>query len=556
MRRFALPLLAILLCAPVPAGAANPSNLLSLPAFRAVDAFPNLPNFSRPVWIGHAGDGTGRLFVVEQFSGLLKVFPALPGVSSTTTVLNIRSKMLTSLGNEEGLLGLAFHPIHFHNGYFYVYYSAPDSGPEFFRKSVLSRFVLPPGSDTALPDETVVLTVGQPFGNHNGGCLEFGPDGYLYISLGDGGSSGDPQNHAQNLGTLLGSILRIDINSPIPDTTYRIPPDNPFLETPGARGEIWAYGLRNPWRFSFDYYTGRLWAGDVGQGAYEEIDLIRRGGNYGWRIMEASHSYPPGSPLNDEGLIYPIWEYGRDVGQSVTGGSVYRGSRLPELFGLYIYADYVQGRIFALDYDPDAKLVRDNVLLFDAPYTISSFGVDEHQELYFTSLSTGRVYQLDYAPTPTPTPTATPTPTGTPTSTSTPTDTATATPTDTATASPTPTEPPPTPTPTDTPTLTPSETPTPSDTPTPTETGTPTPTETPKFTDTDTPTPTPTETPFKADYDRSGLVDETDLLILAEQWARESEPVDLTGDGVVDYRDLLLFAAFWGVVPPAQQALR
>lgn len=510
-------------------GVAVPAHALALPPLRIVDAFPNLPAFNRPVYIGHAGDGGNRLFVVEQYSGLLKVFDDYATVSSTRTVLDLKSRMHSGLGNEEGFLGLAFHPDFAVNGFFYVYYTAPESGPVYFRKSVLSRFHLPEGSEEAdAGSEHVLLTVNQPASNHNGGCLAFGPDGYLYVALGDGGGSGDTYANGQNLATLLGSILRIDVNSADTGLAYHIPEDNPFLATPNARGEIWAYGLRNPWRFSFDSLTGVLWAGDVGQGAYEEIDIIEPGGNYGWNIMEASHCYPPGSLCNSAGLTFPVWEYDRTQGQSVTGGYVYRGSRLPELFGLYVYADYVQGRIWALEYD--GTWVRGNVLLADAPFTISSFGVDVDDELYFTSLNTGRIYRLDYVTPPTPTPT--PTPTGTPT----PTPTPTFTPTPTATVTPTPTL-------TDTPTATVTPTPSPTDTWTATTTPSLTATVTPTVTAT--PSPTATPTPKIPDYDGNGVVDGLDLLRLLEAWGLQDEAIDLSGDGRVDHEDVLRFALHW-----------
>ncbi len=532
---------------------------LALPAFKAVDAFPNLPAFDRPVYMTHAGDGSGRLFVVEQYSGLLRVFDAFTTVSSTRTVLDLKSRLRPSLGNEEGFLGLAFHPDFRNNGQFFVYYTAPDSGPVYFRKSVLSRFYLPLGSDVAeSTSEAILLTVGQPESNHNGGCLQFGPDGDLYIGLGDGGGAGDPFHNGQNLGTLLGSILRIGVDFADDGLAYHIPDDNPFVDLPAARHEIWCYGMRNPWRFSFDVPTGRLWCGDVGQSAYEEIDIIQKGKNYGWNIMEASHCYPSGASCNTTGLTYPIWEYGRTLGQSTTGGYVYRGSRLPELYGLYIYADYVQGRIWALDYD--GAVVRDNVLIYDATFTVSSFGVDAQDELYFTSLGTGRVYQLDYVTPPTgtrtPTPTATVTPTATDTPTDTPTPTATVTPTFTATVTPTP---PATDTPIDTPTPSSTFTWTPTatwtqtstDTPTPsfTPTGTLTPTDTPTWTATASHTPTSTATvaptPRVPDYDASGVVDGLDLLRLLEAWGTTDESLDLSGDGRIDQADLLRFSVYW-----------
>jgi glucose/arabinose dehydrogenase len=244
-------------------------------------------SFSRPVDLQDPGDGSGRLFIVEQ-AGVILVFQNSPGASSAEVFLDIRP-LVDNAGNEEGLLGLAFHPDYGDNGLFFVNYTA--SGPDC---TVIARY-RPDPRDTwrADPDSAQeILSFEQPFSNHNGGQLAFGPDGYLYIAVGDGGSGGDPLGHAQNRSTLLGSLLRIDVDSPSGGRPYGIPPDNPFAgNTQGWREEIFAYGLRNPWRFSFDPPTGRLWAADVGQNAYEKIDLIVSGGNYGWNLMEGNHCY-------------------------------------------------------------------------------------------------------------------------------------------------------------------------------------------------------------------------------------------------------------------------
>jgi glucose/arabinose dehydrogenase len=337
-----------------------------------VDAFPGL-SFTKPVLLTHSGDGTDRIFVVQQ-NGLIRVFANDSTTAASRTFLNLSAK-ISSSGGEEGLLGLAFHPQYESNGYFYVNYTAP--GP---LRTVVSRFSVSSDPDRADSlSEVKVLEINQPYTNHNGGMLAFGADGYLYIGTGDGGSGGDPQNYAQDRTSLLGKILRIDVDGTTPTTPYRIPADNPFVG--GAfREEIWAYGLRNPWRFSFDGPTGELWAGDVGQGAREEIDIIQRGKNYGWRIMEGTICYNPSVGCDTTGLTLPVKDYGRDVGSSVTGGYVYRGARRPELVGAYVYADFVSGRIWKLRLS--GATVTEDALLLQAPFLVSSFGVDQSNELY------------------------------------------------------------------------------------------------------------------------------------------------------------------------------
>lgn len=349
---------------------------------RVVPAFPNL-GFRSPVDIQHAGDGSNRLFVVEQ-NGRIMVFANTPSATTVDTFLNIDPRVNTQ--GEEGLLGLAFHPDYERNGYFYVYYSA--AGP---RRSVIARYSVDPADpNRADPDsEQVILEVDQPYANHNGGQIAFGPDGYLYIGLGDGGSGGDPLNHGQRPSTLLGSILRIDVDGA--GATYTIPPDNPFVgNTIGAREEIWAYGLRNPWRFSFDPLNGRLWAGDVGQNAWEEVDIITKGGNYGWRIMEGRHCFNPSSGCDTTGLIMPVWEYNRSLGISITGGHVYRGRKVPELVGRYVYGDFGSGRIWSLGHNEQLTEF-DNQLLAATGRNISTFGVDQDDELYFAHFG-GQIY--------------------------------------------------------------------------------------------------------------------------------------------------------------------
>jgi glucose/arabinose dehydrogenase len=240
----------------------------------------------------------------------------------------------------------------------------------------------------------VILSFDQPYSNHNGGHLEFGPDGYLYIATGDGGSGGDPLGHAQNRQTFHGNILRIDIDSRGPQGSYAIPPDNPFAgNSEGYLEEIYAYGLRNPWRFSFDPLTGLLWAGDVGQNAVEEINIIEKGKNYGWNIMEGSQCFNPPTGCDSTGLAMPVYEYLHPLGRSITGGYVYRGSELPLLEGAYVYADFVSGLIWALWYQEGE--VQTNYTIADTNLMISSFGEDDNHELYFTAFD-GRVYKLTY----------------------------------------------------------------------------------------------------------------------------------------------------------------
>ncbi len=350
--------------------------------FPIENAFPAL-NFNRPVDLQHAGDGSGRLFVVEQ-AGRILVFDNDAAVSGATEFLDIRDRVNDG-GNEEGLLGLAFHPDYANNGYFYVNYSA--SNP---RRNVIARYSVSAADADAADrgSERVLLTYAQPFSNHNGGQLAFGADGYLYIATGDGGSGGDPQNNAQNRTNLLGKILRIDIDNSDGGRQYAIPGDNPFAgNSEGYAEEIFAYGLRNPWRFSFDPVTGRLWAGDVGQNRYEEVDIIEKGRNYGWRIMEGFACYNPSSGCDQTGLSLPIVEYGRDQGASITGGHVYRGTSVPELEGKYIYADFVTGRIWGLTYRGPGDF--ENELLLASTENIASFGVDEVGELYICSFGGG-----------------------------------------------------------------------------------------------------------------------------------------------------------------------
>ncbi len=341
-----------------------------------IRAFPHL-SFVQPVFLTHSNDNTNRVYVVQQ-NGIIKVFPNDSSAQSATAFLDISQRLSSSVG-EEGLLGLAFHPHYAQNGYFFVNYTARSP-----RRTVVARYSVSAGNrDVADPESGVtILEVYQPYGNHNAGMLMFGLDGYLYVGMGDGGSAGDPQNRAQNLDSLLGKMLRIDVDTAVAPRNYGIPPDNPLVGNPqGFREEIYAWGLRNPWRYSQDPVTGEVWVGDVGQNLWEEIDLLHRGGNYGWRIMEGTHCYNPSMGCDTTGLIMPITEYSHGAGGcSVTGGYVYRGAARPDLRGAYIYGDYCSGRIWALYYQ-NGQVAAES-LLVDSPFVISSFGVDEKNELY------------------------------------------------------------------------------------------------------------------------------------------------------------------------------
>jgi glucose/arabinose dehydrogenase len=352
-------------------------------------AFPKL-RLRRPILIDHAPDGTNRLFVASQ-QGVIQVMPNDPAVTEPAVFLDIEARVVyKDKENEEGLLGMAFHPKYKENGQLFLYYTTADAP----HTSVVSRFRVsandPNRADPASEEE--LLRVPQPFWNHNGGTIVFGPDGFLYVALGDGGAANDPKGNGQNLSTLLGSILRIDVDRKDEGLKYAIPKDNPFVGRADARGEIWAYGLRNPWRIAFDRQTGTLWCADVGQDIWEEIDIIVRGGNYGWNLREGMHPFKNGSPPRPD-LIDPIWEYHHNVGKSITGGTVYRGKRLPELFGAYVYADYVSGKIWALKYDEKAGKVTANHSIADKKMPIITFGEDEAGELYFSD-SFGFIYRF------------------------------------------------------------------------------------------------------------------------------------------------------------------
>lgn len=358
----------------------------ALSQFKLEQAFPAIV-FSHPVDFQHSGDGSNRIFVVEQ-KGTIRVFPNADTVTNTRVFLDLTGKVIS--GGEEGLLGLAFHPQYATNGFLFVDYTAPDP-----LRTVIARYSVsttnPDSVDTA--SEIVLLEVAQPYVNHNGGQIVFGTDGYLYVALGDGGSGGDPQGNGQNLHVLLGKILRIDVDSPIPPLKYGIPPDNPFAgNAQGYREEILAHGLRNPWRFSIDRPSGRIWAGDVGQDTREEIDLIVKGGNYGWNIMEGTMCLNPPAGCDTAGLVPPVWDYGRSLGYCVTGGYVYHGSRVPQLTGRYVYGDYGSGRIWSLVIDGVPSPANTELVLSGFP--ISSFGVDQNNELFICNYGAGTIHRF------------------------------------------------------------------------------------------------------------------------------------------------------------------
>jgi glucose/arabinose dehydrogenase len=350
-----------------------------------------------PVAITHAGDGSGRLFVLEQ-GGRIRLIEN--DTLQPDPLLDLSAAI--SAGGERGLLGIAFHPRFKENGLLYLNYTA--KRPNLM--SFISEFRFK-GATIDPQSERVLLTYDQPWGNHNGGQLAFGPDGYLYIGVGDGGSANDPQNNGQTLSTLLGSILRIDVDHKSDGQEYAIPADNPFINKANARPEIWAYGLRNPWRFSFDRQTGELYAADVGQDEVEEIDIIEKGRNYGWRVMEGPQCTPGVSRNCDKkGYTLPIHSYTHDTGRSITGGYVYRGEAFPQLCGTYLYGDFVNQAIWGLRYQ-DGKVVQHKSLydpkslwrlaldyFRDDGLLISTFGEDEAGELYVAAYQSGTIYRI------------------------------------------------------------------------------------------------------------------------------------------------------------------
>jgi glucose/arabinose dehydrogenase len=377
---------------PTQVDATQPPFLSPTPVFAGPSVLPDpagyewslvVEGLTSPIGLENALDGSERLFAIEQ-PGLIRIIQN--GNMLSTPFLDIRSKVGSS-GSEQGLLGLAFHPRYLENGYFFVNYT-DKSGD-----TVIARYRV--SADPSLADpstEVRLLEVQQPYGNHNGGDMVFGPDGYLYISLGDGGSGGDPRNYGQSLDALLGKLLRIEVGDA---EGYSIPEGNPFLGG-GGRPEIWAYGLRNPWRISFDRLTGDLYIADVGQNSWEEVNFqpadSSGGENYGWKIMEGFHCFQS-STCDQSGLTLPVVEYALHVQGdcAVTGGYVYRGPSLPEWQGIYLYGDYCSGRIWGLLQNQAG--VWENELLFETGARITAFGQDEVGEIYLVN-HRGSVYRL------------------------------------------------------------------------------------------------------------------------------------------------------------------
>jgi glucose/arabinose dehydrogenase len=353
-------------------------------AVPTTDAVPIITGLNKPVAITHAGDGSNRLFITQQ-RGRIRIYEG--GQVLPTPFLDIRDRV--SCCGERGLLSAAFHPNYPSNGFFYINYTNTEGN------TVIARYTVSSDPNVADPNSATLLReIPQPFANHNGGQLQFGPDGYLYIGMGDGGSEGDPQNNAQDLGTLLGKMLRIDVEGGSP---YAIPPDNPFVGNSEARDEIWAWGLRNPWRFSFDPLKGHLFIADVGQGEREEINFQPAGSpggeNYGWPRMEGTQCFKPSTGCNDGTLTLPVIEYEHDLGCSVIGGYRYRGTQLPHHYGTYFYGDFCSGRIWGARRDGQGRWVSTE-LLNPPAFMISTFGENERRGLFVADYASGTIYRL------------------------------------------------------------------------------------------------------------------------------------------------------------------
>jgi len=342
---------------------------------------PFVSGLTSPVDLQPSRDGTGRLFVVEQ-GGIIRVIKA--GKLLATPFLNLTN--IVHSGGEEGLLGLAFHPAYKTNGRFFVNYTRVVSGQH---QTIIAEYhVSSTNKDVANPTGAIVLKVNQPFDNHKGGQLVFGPDGYLYIGLGDGGDAGDPLKNGQKLSTLLGKMLRIDVDSGAP---YKIPPTNPFIGRTGVKPEIWAYGFRNPWRFSFDLQSKKLYIGDVGQDAFEEIDIGTVGGNFGWNVMEGAHCYPIGSTCNQSGKILPIAEVAHPAAEAIIGGFVYRSTVIPALSGYYVFGDFITGTIWGLK---QVSGTWQRTTLLSTGRGISAFGRDASGALYVIDYLNGAIFKI------------------------------------------------------------------------------------------------------------------------------------------------------------------
>jgi len=381
----ALAALAMAGCAPARTGTTTTGGGATQTVTATVTGPSSYSGFTHPTNIVSPDDATGRIFVTEQ-PGVIRVIRN--GAVLPTPALDIRSRVGSS-GNEQGLLGMAFPPHFVGKQYAYLYFTDPTGTSRFYRIRFSAKD--PDVLDPATMQE--ILTVAQPYANHNGGQLAFGPDGYLYIGLGDGGSGGDPGNRGQDRSTLLGKILRIDVESTPDATGYGIPADNPFAHTAGARPEIWAYGLRNPWRFSFDSQTGDLWIGDVGQDKWEEIDHVAAGSagglNFGWSQYEGTHLFKATKVRT--GFVWPVLEYPHPEGESVTGGYVYRGSAYPAMRGVYVFADFVKGQVWTLS-SASGTWVR--TLALQTTSQISTFGQDGDGELWFADWRAGTIQRL------------------------------------------------------------------------------------------------------------------------------------------------------------------
>jgi glucose/arabinose dehydrogenase len=374
--------------------------MATAPALQPLDPAPRVAlepvveGLDRPLYATGAGDGSGRLFLVEK-AGTVRILRE--GEVLAQPFLDIRD-LVASRASERGLLSIAFHPDYAENGFLFVNYTDLDGN------TVIARYqVAADNPDRVEPQSaSTLLTIAQPAANHNGGGSFFGPDGLFYIGTGDGGRAGDPWNNAQTCDTLLGKMLRIDVAVERGAAAgYTIPPDNPLLEHENLRPEIWAWGLRNPWRFAFDRATGDLYIADVGQNAYEEVHYLPATGggmppaggqHYGWNTMEGAACYPENQPCNTRGLEQPVVVYPHRDGCSVTGGSIYRGSRFAALQGLYFYADYCSGKLWALRKGTGGTWQQG--LLLETGLNVSSFGEDDAGEIYLTDIQGGGVYQL------------------------------------------------------------------------------------------------------------------------------------------------------------------
>lgn len=365
-----------------PAGGSG--NAAYINPWAKVKLTPFESGFELPVYLANAGDGSGKIFVVEKAGRIMVI---KDGKTLEEPFLDIVHKV-RSKESERGLLSVAFHPRYEENGRFFVNYT------DLKGDTIVSEFKISSDPDRGDGNsERVLLRIRQPASNHNGGQLQFGPDGYLYIGMGDGGFFGDPSGNGQDLGTLLAKMLRIDVDAGKP---YGIPADNPFKGVSGARPEIWAYGLRNPWRFSFDPETGDMYIADVGEGKWEEVDFQpgggRRGENYGWNLLEGSHKFKLPDGYDTSGLTFPVVEYSHDEGCSVTGGYVYRGIKSPGLNGTYFFSDYCTGRLWGLRKKSDDSWEWAEFL--ETGLSVSSFGEDEAGEMYIIDFGKGDIYRL------------------------------------------------------------------------------------------------------------------------------------------------------------------